>query len=138
MPDDIKIKDLGTALQIADNAEFVYTQDNGGSNTTYKAQASQLGSKINEGLTFSNLLTTDKHIVNAINEVRGIWFTSTLSASATSVTIQDQSITTSSTVYAVLTNTFGVNPTNIEVTTGQIVLTFPAQQSSVGVKVQVL
>lgn len=66
---DIKIKDLSAALQIDDSAEFVYTQDNGGTNTTFKAPVNQIARKIAEGTTYTNLETTAKTLVGAINEL---------------------------------------------------------------------
>ena len=54
----------------------------------------------------------------------------------TSLTIQNQQISMDSTI-EIYTDTFGVNPINAEVTDGQIVLTFNAQQNNVGVKVRV-
>lgn len=62
--------------------------------------------------------------------------TGTLTAGNTSVTLSDASITTSSTI-DVYTDTFGVNPTAISVSTGSVTLTFPAQASNVAVKVRV-
>lgn len=62
--------------------------------------------------------------------------TGTLMAGQTSVTIQNASITTSSTI-DYYTDVFGINPTNVVVTTGQVVLTFEAQSSNLGVKVRV-
>lgn len=60
----------------------------------------------------------------------------TLSAGSTSVTLSSAAITTSSTI-DFYTDAFGVNPTNAVVTTGQVVLTFEAQQSAIGVKARV-
>lgn len=62
--------------------------------------------------------------------------TGTLTAGSTSLTIQHEIITTTTTI-EIYTDTFGVNPTNAVVTTGQIVLTFNAQASDVGVMVRV-
>lgn len=62
--------------------------------------------------------------------------TGTLAAGSTSVTLQNVAITTNSTL-DFYTDTFGVNPTNAVVTTGQVVLTFEAQQAAVNVKVRV-
>ena len=62
--------------------------------------------------------------------------TGTLTTGQTSLTIQHDIITTDATI-GYYTDTFGVNPTNAVVTTGQIVLTFNAQSSDVGVKVRV-
>lgn len=62
--------------------------------------------------------------------------TGTLTAGQTSLTIQHSIITTDRTI-EIYTDTFGVNPINAVVTNGQIVLTFNAQASDVGVKVRV-
>lgn len=62
--------------------------------------------------------------------------TGTLVAGQTTVTIQDQAITVNSTV-DVYTDTYGVDPSDVVVTAGQVVLTFPAQASNVAVKVRV-
>ena len=59
-----------------------------------------------------------------------------LLAGETSLTIQNQQISMDSTI-EIYTDTFGINPVNAEVTDGQIVLTFDAQQNNVGVKVRV-
>lgn len=80
---------------------------------------------------------TDSRIVT---ELRGKLtykdLTDTLTAGNTSLTISDDSITTSSTI-DVYTDTFGINPTNVAVSTGSVVLTFAALQSDLGVKVRV-
>ena len=62
--------------------------------------------------------------------------TGTLVAGQTSVTLQDSSILTTSTI-DVYTDTFGVNPTAISVAAGSVTLTFPAQQTNIGVKVRI-
>lgn len=62
--------------------------------------------------------------------------TGTLTAGSTSVTLSDASITTTSTL-DFYTDAFGVNPTNVSVSTGSVTLTFEAQQSNLSVKVRV-
>jgi len=62
--------------------------------------------------------------------------TGTLTAGNTSLTISDASITTSSTI-DVYTDMFGINPTNLAVSTGSVTLTFAALQADLGVKVRV-
>ncbi len=80
---------------------------------------------------------TDSRIVT---ELRGKLtykdLTDTLTAGNTSITISDSSITTNSTI-DVYTDSFGINPTNISVSTGSVTLTFAALQSNLGVKVRV-
>ena len=61
---------------------------------------------------------------------------STLIAGQTTLTLQNVAITTTAT-YDFFTDVFGVSPTDIQVTNGEMVLTFEAQQSDVSVKVRV-
>ena len=67
---DKKISQLDLAAQINNDAVIPLSQENGGEETTYKALITALGAKIAEGLTFSNLATTAKNLVGAINELQ--------------------------------------------------------------------
>jgi len=67
---DKKISQLDLAAQINNDAVIPMSQENGGEETTYKALITALGAKIAEGLTFSNLATTAKNLVGAINELQ--------------------------------------------------------------------
>lgn len=60
--------------------------------------------------------------------------TGTLTAGSTTITLQDASILTTSTI-DIYTDAWGVNPETVVVTTGQIVMTFEAQVADLGVKV---
>ena len=136
---DKKISELDEALTINNDAVFPYSQENGGDDTSFKAPITQLGAKIAEGLTFSNLTTQHKTLVEAINEVAAGAYTEvsgTLTAGSTSLTLSDASITTTSTI-DIYCDTFGIQPTNAVVSSGQIVLTFLAQNSDLAVKVRV-
>lgn len=66
---DKKISELDLALLINDDAEFPFSQDNAEEPTTFKGRITQLGTKIAEDITFSNLRTTSKKLVGAINEL---------------------------------------------------------------------
>lgn len=66
---DKKISELDLALRINNDAVFPMSQDNAGEPTTFKVGITQLGIEIAEGLTFSNLQTTSKELVGAINEL---------------------------------------------------------------------
>lgn len=105
----------------------------GGGSTVSWSQIVTTGTKI--ATVMINGVTTDVYAPtsggSAYTDVTG-----TLSAGSTSLTLQDASITTSSTL-DFYTDTFGVNPTNAVVTTGQVVLTFEAQQAAVNVKVRI-
>ena len=62
--------------------------------------------------------------------------TGTLNAGATSITLSDSAITTSST-FEPFTSIFGVKPTNMVAVTGSVTLTFEAQSTNMDVKVRV-
>ena len=66
---DKKISELDQALQINNDAVFPISQDNGGTDTTYKVSITQISSEVGEDQTFSNLQTTNKKLVGAINEL---------------------------------------------------------------------
>ena len=66
----IKISELTSALQINDDAKFPYSQDNSGTETTFGAEITQIARKIAEGVTLTNLQTTTKNLVGAINELK--------------------------------------------------------------------
>ena len=66
---DKKISELDLALLIDNDAEFPISQDNAGEPTTFKGRITQLGTKIAEDMTFSNLQTANKKLVGAINEL---------------------------------------------------------------------
>lgn len=55
MPDTIKISELNEALALADAAEFPYTQENGGENTTFKAPLTQIAAKIVEDMSYAGI-----------------------------------------------------------------------------------
>lgn len=80
------------------------------------------------------LNTNAKNITGAINELRGVVLTGTLLTGSTSITFQDPSISTSSTI-EMFTDTFGVNPVSVTVGSGTMTITFEAQQADLGVKV---
>lgn len=69
MPDDVKISEMSEEASLDNSAQFPYVQSMNGNLTTLKAPLSQIGTKLNEGMTFSNLQTTSKTIVGAINEI---------------------------------------------------------------------
>ncbi len=79
-----------------------------------------------------------KYTDNAISSVGAPWveLTGTLPAGQTSIAFSDSSITTDS-VIDYYTDTYGVNPTQIVVTTGSVTLKFNSRDSVLGVKVRV-
>ena len=90
----------------------------------------------NDVISTDNLQSGDMDdIVNVLPTTHAgseVFVSGTLTAGETSITLTSNYITTSS-IIDPYTDTYGVNPTNIVVTTGQAVLTFNEQASDLGV-----
>ena len=71
-----------------------------------------------------------------VSDCLGLQLTGTLAVGSTTLTFSDSRITTNSMI-DYYTDVYGVNPTSVAVTTGQIVLTFAAQATALNVKVVV-
>ena len=99
-----------------------------------KITSENVGNQLLTAYNYNALNTTAKNPIGAINELRGTELTAVLSAGSTTVTISDAAILTTSTV-DIYTDVFGVNPEDVAVTTGQIVLTFPEQENNLNIKV---
>ena len=87
----------------------------------------------------TNMNTMESRINSAFSALSACGFvevSGTLTIGATSLTLSDASITTSSTI-DVFVDTWGVNPESVTVATGSVTLTFEAQESALGVKVRV-
>lgn len=146
MPDEdlLHFSDLSEVVSLDNDDLFALAHVNGSSETGYASIASkitQVGAKINESVTYSNLQTTSKTIVGAINEVRqaaggGTTITGTLIAGNTTLTLTNAAITTTA-KYFFFTDTFVVTPIDCTVSTGSMTLTFNEQSVDVGVMVEV-
>ena len=79
----------------------------------------------------------DVYTKTQVDALTGTFVTGTLTAGNTTLTLTDESITTSS-IIDIYTDIFGVNPDSALTTTGQIVLTFPEQVIDMSVKVKVI
>lgn len=99
-----------------------------------KITSENVGNQLLAAYNYNTLNTTSKNVIGAVNELKGTELTAVLSAGSTTVTISDAAILTTSTV-DIYTDVFGVNPEDVTVTTGQIVLTFPEQENNLNVKV---
>lgn len=75
-------------------------------------------------------------INNAIDALRGVWLTQTLTAGTTTVVFSDSSITTDS-MLRVFSSVYGVNPVNISVVNGSVTMTFIQQSTDVSIKLNV-
>ena len=126
-----------TAISTINNGDLIEVSNvDANSESGYasrKATMTDLGDKLNNGIQYSTELnTTDKKVIGAINEVAGKWLSSTLAASATSLVFTDNAITANSKieVYADDGNLYytsiAVDGANHTCTIG-----FPAQSSAV-------
>jgi hypothetical protein len=128
---------LVTNLQNTDL--FALAREDITSETGYRSKVARvdaLAKKVVNETDYSQLQTTDKKILGAINEVRGTYVIGTLTAGQTSITLLDASITTTSTI-DIYVSEYGIQPTNAVVATGSITLSFLAQVSDISVKVRV-
>ena len=84
-------------------------------------------------------IVTTKHqgaVTATVFPIPFVEATGTLTAGSTTLVIQNGAISTASTI-DVYTDTFGVAPTNIGVSSGQVTLTFDSQASDLGVKIRI-
>lgn len=103
-----------------------------------KYSASEIGDGILQLLFPLRLNTNNKSIFGAINELAagGIILTDTLTAGSTTITLYDAAIDSNSS-FDFYTSIYGVSPTAVSVSAGEITLTFVSQSSDMGVKVVV-
>ena len=137
---NIRFSQLPTVVSLKDNDLFAISSPDTSTPPVYtsaQSPISQVAAKIVEGTTFTTSMpTTNKTVAGAIQEMYGTVLTDTLEAGETTVTFTNNAITANSTL-DIYTDTFGVNPTNVTVSAGEIVLTFSAQANDLGVKVRV-
>lgn len=136
-----KISELPSVISLDINDVLaIVSKDNDNNDTTMKVLVSALANKLNNNIQYAALNTSNDTIVGAINELEArstyTEVTGTLLTGATSITLSDASITTTSTI-DIYTDVFGIQPTNAVVATGSITLTFLAQNSDLSVKVRV-
>lgn len=93
---------------------------------------------ISGDLTFKYGNSPNTSLSTILSTISGAYIevTGTLTAGSTILTLSDPAILTTST-FEFFTDTFGVSPTAVSVSTGSITLTFPAQQANLGVKVRI-
>ena len=94
----------------------------------------------NPGYGASKLPTSNavlSYIADNITPRLGVDLGGTLTAGSTSLTISSSYITTGS-MLEIYTDVYGLQPTNVAVTTGQVVLTFTAQGVDLNIKVKVI
>lgn len=134
---DITIPELTAAVATSNNDLFETAVVDGQSTSGYaskKLSMAQIANHIAAIAQYPGLNTTEKELVDAINEIFGVALTGTLTAGNTTLTLQNAAITTNSTV-DIYTDTYGVNPTDVTLSSGSITLTFAPQSANIAVKV---
>ncbi len=81
--------------------------------------------------------TSDTYTKTQVDSLTGKWLSAVLLTGNTSLTILDDSITTSS-ILDFYTDIYGVSPITITVSAGQIIMTFDIQAIDMNVKVKVI
>lgn len=82
--------------------------------------------------------TSQMWVAGSAGGINYVDLTGSLVAGSSTITFTNQAITTNSMIEVFVdTEFFGVNPSGISVSTGQIILTFPSQSQNVPVKVRV-
>ena len=132
---DKKITELDNGGFVADGLFIADDIDQNDSLITQSHLISEIGEKTMDDFQYATagFNTTDKTPVGAINEIQpslGVMLTDTLEAGDTSLTLTDSAITTNSSY-----DYYGLYPTSVTISTGQMVLTFEAQEFDVEVKV---
>lgn len=141
---DKKISQLDLAVSFPVGSLVVASLEDEHSESGYasfKVPSELMASQILSVYSWPLLLnTTSKSVSGAINELNGkvyeVEISGTLFAGSTSIGFLDAAITTSS-VIDIYTNKYGVSPDSVTVSTGRIDMTFPEQDSDLGVKVRV-
>ena len=120
MPDDIKVNDL-PITPIVDDADTVMIVQN--NTTTKQTSLGDIGNHIIQDKSYSGLNTQNKHIIDAINEVKGVELFGTLRAGETSITFTDASIKPTSKVIPFV-EVWGVAPKSVETYSGMVQMKF--------------
>lgn len=135
-----KITDLPslTALNLTDGLALA-SKDNNNDDLTVQLLISELANALMTDISYGSLNTASKKIIGAINEVADGAYTEvtgTLLTGATSITLSDASITSSSFIQ-VFAGNGNINYTSISVATRSVTIGFLAQASDMTVTVRV-
>ena len=136
-----KISELPSVISLDINDVLaIVSKDNDNNATTMKVLVSALANKLNNNIQYAALNTSNDTIVGAINELEArstyTEVTGTLLTGATSITLSDASITTSSFIQ-VFAGNGNINYTSISVATGSVTIGFLAQASDMTVTVRI-
>lgn len=138
----IKLSDMTLAAAVDASAIMYAAITDAGSDTGYisrKTTAGDLAQAFINTYSFPLLITktTAKNVVGAINEIAATYVSGTLTAGATSITLSDAAITSTSKL-RFYSDVWGLYPNAAPVvSTGSVTLTFDAQQADASIIVEV-
>ena len=138
---EISFSNTGTGLN-STNVQTAIVEFVNGTNVALEEMEERVSSVQQgtaQGTTFNNTVSglSATNVQSAIDELAGVTIIGTLVAGATEITLSNVAITENSTV-DIYTNVYGVVPSNVVVTTGNIALTFDTMESDLNVKVKVI
>lgn len=119
---------------LLDNSDEVLVVHGG--SVTMKSSVGEIGSHILTEQTFSELTTTNKQVIKAINEVKGVELIGTIKAYESTVVLYSDKIKTNSKI-RVFFETFGMAAKDVKATPGQVVVKINPQEEDTKVLVQV-
>lgn len=134
MPDDIKVNDLPITPIVDDADTVMIVQSNA---TTKQTSLGDIGNHIIQDKTYSELNTQNKHIIDAINEVKGVELIGTIKAYEGTVILYSDHIKANSKI-RVFFETYGMSAKDIRATPGQVVVKINPLEEDVKVLVQVI
>lgn len=138
---NVEIHELITAEELSSSDVIAEQREDSGTWLTRKLTFNALGLFLNKVLAYaSDLHTTNKTIIGAINEIRGVIFPRTLTAGSTTITITDEAITASSLIDVYTDPNIWYVSIVVSVSggTGTAVITFDEQASDVSVTIKVI
>lgn len=120
MPDDIKVNDLPITPIVNDTDTVMIVQNN---IATKQTSLGDIGNHIIQDKNYSELNTQNKHIIDAINEVKGVELFGVLPAGETTITFKNAAIKTTSKVIPFV-EVWGVAPKSVETYSGMVQMKF--------------
>lgn len=129
----IPIDQLPEATILSDSDESILVQNG---SATKKADLGLIGGYLATEQTHSELNTTNKQLVGAINEVKGVELIGTIKAYESTIVLYSDKIKSSSKI-RVFFETYGMAARDVKATAGQVVVKIEPQEEAVKVLVQV-
>ena len=129
----IPINELSKATLLNNSDVMMIVQNN---TVAMKTELEDVGDHLINEQTYSGLNTNSKHIVEAINEVKGVDLIGVIKAYENTIILYDSHITSNSKI-RVFFETYGMSAKDVKASSGQVVVKIDPQEEDVRVLVQV-